>query len=130
MRRRDALRCFTLVLLTTAVYWRVFEADFLNWDDIHLLHSNAAVLNFDLPSILGQQTLGIYHPVTLLTVALEHWFFGLNPFAYHLDNVLLHIANSILVALFLRRVLGDESWVPWMCAALFALHPQHVESVA
>lgn len=130
LRRSDALGCLALALLTAAVYSGVFGAGFLNWDDIHLLLDNAVVLNFDLPGILRQQTLGIYHPVTLLSVALEHRFFGLDPFIYHLDNVLLHAANSILVVLFLRRALSDETWLPWLCGLLFAVHPQHVESVA
>ena len=109
LRRSDALGCLALALLTTGVYSGVFAAELLNWDDIHMLASNAVVLNFDLLGILGQQTLGIYHPITLLTLALEHQFFGLDPFIFHLDNVLLHIANSVLVALFLRRVLRDEA---------------------
>ncbi|MCH2171110.1 tetratricopeptide repeat protein [Myxococcota bacterium] len=103
---------------------------FLNWDDIHLLLNNTAIHDFDVAGILTQYTLGIYHPVTLFSLAIEHAGFGLDPFIYHLDNLLLHAGNSVLVAVFLRRTLRDTGWLSFAVGALFAVHPLHVEPVA
>lgn len=70
-----------------------------------------------------------WHPLTWLSLQLDHQLYGLSPRGYHATNVLLHAANAVLLFLFLRRTTG----APWPSAAvagLFALHPLHAESVA
>jgi len=68
-----------------------------------------------------------YYPLTFSSFWAEYHIWNLNPFGYHLVNVLLHILNAILLFFVLRRlnILGA-----WMAVAIFALHPVHVESVA
>ena len=129
-RRREALGFLALTVLTFAVTSSGLGNGFLNWDDIFLLHMNLPVRSFDIPAILGQKTLGIYHPVTLLSVAVEHRFFGLDPRVYHLTNSVLHVLATLLVAVFLRSALRDAGFVPFAVAALFGVHPLHVESAA
>ena len=73
--------------------------------------------------------MGIWHPLTWLSHMLDCQIFGLNPSGPHLINLLLHIINSLLLFLLLQSCTGNE-WPSFMVAALFAVHPLHVESVA
>lgn len=70
-----------------------------------------------------------WHPVTWMSHLLDYQLYGLNPAGHHTTNLLLHMANVILLFLFLRRITGSE-WKSALVAALFAVHPLHVESVA
>ena len=72
---------------------------------------------------------GSWHPLTWLSLMLDAQIFGLRPGGYHLTNLLLHAASTVLLFLLLRRTAG-ATWRSALVAALFALHPLHVESVA
>jgi len=70
-----------------------------------------------------------WHPLTWLSHELDFTLFGLNPAGHHAVNVLLHAANAVLLFLLLQSATGFR-WRSLMVAALFALHPINVESVA
>jgi hypothetical protein len=70
-----------------------------------------------------------WHPLTWISHMLDVQIFGLNPMGHHLVNILFHIANSLLLFGILRK-LTAAFWRSLLVAALFALHPLHVESVA
>src|SRR5207248_6243560 len=72
---------------------------------------------------------GNWHPLTWLSLQLDYELFGLRPWGYHLSNLLLHTANTLLLFLVLRRMTGAV-WRSAVVAGLFGLHPMHVESVA
>ena len=72
---------------------------------------------------------GNWHPLTWLSHALDYQFFHLNPAGHHYTNLLLHAANAVLLFLLLRQATGF-TWPSLLVAALFALHPVNVESVA
>lgn len=96
------------------------------WDDGILITGNPlithgkAVSDFFTKSFLTRY----YRPVVMLSFAAEYAFWGPNPFGFHLTNLLLHAANSLLVFLFLRRILGNTQGA-FLAALLFALHPVH-----
>ncbi len=131
-QKRNIFLIGLLVVLTFLVFSPVLKAKFINWNDDKYLANNTNVLDFDLPHIkalLKQRINGAYTPVTSLSFSLEHRLFGLNPFIYHLDNLLLHIAVVVLVFLF-AMTLGLNSWEAFLGALIFALHPTKVEPVA
>ena len=70
-----------------------------------------------------------WHPLTWLSHMLDVELFGLNPGPHHVVNLVLHVANTILVWLVLRRLTGS-TFRSAVVAALFGVHPLHVESVA
>ncbi|MHC4500873.1 MAG: ArnT family glycosyltransferase, partial [Planctomycetota bacterium] len=122
-----------LALSTLVVYWQVRNYDFVNFDDPHYVHKNPIVQSgITLDSIKWAFTTGHaanWHPLTWLSHMLDCQLFGTNPGWHHLTNLLLHIANTLLLFAVLKRMTGTL-WRSAFVAALFALHPCHVESVA
>ncbi len=119
-----------LALYTFGVLSGCLQNGTLNWDDAIFLEPGNAVLRFDVAQMARQVVLANYHPITLLSLAIDQRLFGLDPFSFHLTNLLLHVANTLLVVLFVRRVATGGLTVPFLCGILFAVHPLHVESVA
>ena len=72
---------------------------------------------------------GNWHPITCLSLLIDHQLFGNNAGGYHLVNLLFHVANTLLLLYVLRQMTG-EFWPSALTAAFFAWHPLHVESVA
>ena len=116
-----------------AVYWQVTGFNFVNFDDPVYITTNKDIrhgltldgLKFASTCIYASN----WHPLTWISHMLDVEMFGLNPGMHHLTNVLLHILNSILLFLVFERMTG-ALWRSAAVAALFALHPIHVESVA
>ena len=125
--------CLLLVAATLAVYWPAIHCDFLNYDDPDYFTSNHRVLTGLTPgNVVWAFTTwhaSNWHPVTWLSLMLDAELFGKGPVGPHLTNLLLHAANTVLLFLLLRRLTAAE-WRSALVAALFALHPLHVESVA
>lgn len=119
-----------LLVVTFAAYFGSLTNGFVGWDDPQLVTQNVAVRTFDLPAIATDFAQSNWHPLTMLSYALEHAIVELDPFLYHLTNVLLHLANCVLVLALVRRLLPASRVAPLAVAFLFALHPLHVESVA
>lgn len=123
-----------LVILTVAAYWPVLRCGFIeSFDDNVYVTAN--------PHISGGVTAdsakwafttfhtGNWHPLTWISLALDRQAYGVAPKGYHLTNILLHVLNTLLVFFVLRRMTG-ATWKGGLVAALFAVHPLHVESVA
>ena len=131
--RRPAFLCLLLALATLAVFLPVARQGFVNYDDSDYVTENAHVqggLNWE--NVGWAFTTGHasnWHPLTWLSHMLDRQLFGLNAGAQHLVSVGFHIANALLLLLLLRRMTG-ALWRSVLVAALFALHPLHVESVA
>jgi len=132
-RRRDFLICAGLVLVTLAVFWPVTRCDFVTYDDPSYVTKNPYVQNgFAWESVRWAFTCRYsdnWHPLTWLSHMLDCRLFGLKAAGHHLTNLLLHLANTALIFLVLKRMTGAV-WRSAFVAALFALHPLHVESVA
>ena len=127
------LMAVLLALVTMALYWPATGYDFVNFDDPDYVTANPHVqggLTWEnLGWALTTLHFGLWHPLTWVSHMLDCQWFGLRPGWHHLTSVLLHAANTGLLFVVLRRMTG-ALWRSALVAALFALHPLHVESVA
>jgi protein O-mannosyl-transferase len=131
--RRKVWICLSLAAVTLAVYGQALRCEFLTFDDQAYVTENRHVLPgltlADIQWAFCSVTAGNWHPLTMLSHMLDCQIYGLRPWGHHLTNVLLHTANTVLLFLLLARMTGAV-WPGACVAALFAIHPAHVESVA
>ena len=132
-RTLDLAICFALGLVTLAVYAQVRHFDFVGFDDPEYIIKNPHVLaglsRAGLKWAFAHFHSGNWHPLTWLSHMLDCDLFGERPGCFHLTNVTLHLASSCLLYLTFQN-LTRARWPSALVAALFALHPLHVESVA
>ncbi len=125
--------CIFLAVSTFAVYSQVQDHEFINYDDDKYVTNNEYVkAGFTRDSVGWALTTSYnsnWHPMTWLSHMLDAQLFGPNSKGHHLTNLLFHIANVLLLFLVLLRMTG-ALWQSGFVAALFALHPLNVESVA
>jgi protein O-mannosyl-transferase len=124
--RRDWLWGLVLIGLICAAYARVLHAGFI-WDDESHLTQNACVVGPLGLKEIWTTAQAVYYPLVLTTFWIVHKFAGLNPLPYHVLNVVMHAASALLLWRVLRQ-LGVRG--AWLGAALWALHPVMVQSVA
>jgi tetratricopeptide (TPR) repeat protein len=125
--------CLVLAITTFIVYTPLLRSDFISFDDGDYVYENNHITAGPTPqNIIWAFTnthANNYHPLTSISLMLDSVIFGSKPAGFHLTNLLFHIANTILLFLVLGRLTG-RLWPSAFVAALFALHPLHVESVA
>jgi tetratricopeptide (TPR) repeat protein len=122
-----------LIVVTLAVFWQVNQHDFINLDDNVYVTENSNIqsgITLDgLRWAFSTTYAEFWHPLTWLSLMLDYQLFGLNAGGYHLTNLILHIMSALLLFWLFNRMTGSI-WRSAFVAALFALHPLHVESVA
>jgi tetratricopeptide (TPR) repeat protein len=124
--RRDWFLAFLLIALVSISYARVFNAGFIWDDESHLTRNPCIVGPLGLKEIWTSAR-AVYYPLVLTTFWTLHKFAGLSPWPYHLWNVLLHAGSAVLLWRVLRQLNVRGAWLG---AALWALHPVMVQSVA
>ncbi len=105
---------------------------FTNWDDPGYIQDNTFIKDLSpagLKAIFSAPVMGNYHPLTILSYAIEYSFVRLEPWLYHFDSLVLHILDTLLVYWFVN-LLTRRPVAAIVTALLFGLHPMHVESVA
>ncbi len=124
---------FALCILILAAYWQVQNFEFINYDDQDYVTSNYRIQSaVTLKSIIGTFTdthTGNWHPLTMLSHMLDWQLFGEKAGGHHWTSVIIHIFNTVLLFLLLNQLTG-AIWRSALVAALFAVHPINVESVA
>lgn len=131
-RFHNSFLILCLAVIVFIAYWPSLFNGFVNWDDDSYIFLNPYLTPLDtnnLKNIFESTVNKTYSPLTVLTWAIEYHFFKDNPFIYHLNNLILHILNVILIYA-LGRVWGFAKVVSFGAALIFGLHPIHVESVA
>jgi tetratricopeptide (TPR) repeat protein len=130
---RRRLICLALGLSVLSVYGRLAFFDFVFFDDhVYVIEKAEVLAGLSAASIRWAITTtdaGFWHPLTWISLMIDHEVWGLHPGGYHLTNVLLHLIATLILFVALHRLTG-ALWKSGFVAALFALHPLHVESVA
>jgi hypothetical protein len=133
LRRPAFLLCAGLVVAVVALYVHVFQCDFIDFDDVsHVIDNPCVVTGLTWPSIQWAFSHFVacqWIPLSWISHMADVNLFGMDPGRHHLGNVLIHALNSCLVFAVFRRMTGDL-WPSAAVAALFAVHPINVESVA
>ena len=131
MRHRHAMGILSLTLLVAVSYLPAMLWGGFVWDDVDHIPGEPAIRDWSglwriwfVPSEVQEPH---YRPMTYTSFWLEHKLWGFAPAGYHVVNVLLHLTNTLLLWRLLRRWAVPGNWV---IAAVFAVHPLHVESVA
>jgi tetratricopeptide (TPR) repeat protein len=130
--KTKTLICVGLIAITFLAFLPALKSDFIAYDDQQYVtenpHVQAGLTAGGFAWAFGYHASN-WHPVTWLSHMLDCQIYGLRPWGHHLTNLLLHIANTVLLFLFLQRM-TRFLWRSAFVAALFAWHPAHVESVA
>jgi protein O-mannosyl-transferase len=125
--------CLVLAAITIGVFWQAAAFRFVDANDDLYVNKNSVVqggLNWDgVVWVFTHVDCDLYHPVTMLSLMGNYQLHGLRPGGYHLTNIMLHTASVILLFLTLRQMTG-ALWRSAFVAAVFAIHPLRVESVA
>jgi protein O-mannosyl-transferase len=131
--RLRAILVLLLIVLTLFFYNPVVHNGFVFLDDAPYILKNPHIQNGltwqTVKWAFSSFYIANWHPLSWLSHALDYQLFGLNPAGHHYVSVLLHTANAVLVLCILEAATG-LAWPSFMVAALFALHPLNVESVA
>lgn len=147
--RRTFIICTTAFLsafITFVVYLPVLQNGFVNWDDDVYVYGNNNIrsINFSfLKWMFSAEANPTWHPLTLLSLATDYSTWGLNPFGYHLTNLILHAFNTFFVFILTVRLIENNKTserenrhckktvtAGFVTSILFGIHPLHVESVA
>lgn len=131
-RFKILISIFLVSIIVMFSFYPAIKNGFVNWDDGKYLVDNLLVKDLSIANfnkILSSFHFSNYQPLTLFSYAIEYQLFKLDPFWYHLDNLILHLLNSILV-FWLIFLIAKNIWVAFVTSILFGIHPLHVESVA
>jgi hypothetical protein len=134
-KRSIILICLALAVVTIIIYWQVGNHEFLNYDDdVYVTENHHMAEGISGANIIWAftsvgDTSSNWHPITWLSHMVDAQFYGMNPRGHHLTNVVIHTVSTVLLFLLLFRI-TSALWQSAFVAALFALHPLHVESVA
>ncbi len=122
------------IMLTAIAFYGIWNDSFTNWDDEAYVSENPFIFSLSWHTILRilSPTTFVsldYHPITVISFALNYAAGRLNPVGYILVDLLIHLLNVLMVFIFIRKLLKND-FAASLCALLFGIHPMHVESVA
>jgi tetratricopeptide (TPR) repeat protein len=131
--RQKLIIYIVLTFVTLAVFWQVNQYDFINYDDNFYVTENSHIQSGIMPDgfrwAFSTRYLDLWNPLVWLSFMFDYQLHGLNAGGYHLTNLILHVMSALLLFWLFNRMTG-AIWRSAFIAALFALHPLHVESVA
>jgi tetratricopeptide (TPR) repeat protein len=134
--RREWLICLALIVITLTAFWPAGRLGFILYDDYgengYIVDNTNIQAGITFESIRWAFTTtqaSNWHPVTWLSHMLDYQWFGLNAGGHHWMNLGFHLANTLLLFIVLREM-TQTVWRSALVAALFALHPTHIQSVA
>ena len=120
---------FVILLISFIAFLPVLQNGFVNWDDDQYIQENLLLHSMNFKNIFSDYFMGNYHPLTMLVFSIEYKYFGLNPFAFHFVNLIIHLLSTLLVYKVIKLI-SNKNEIALVTALLFGIHPIHVESVA
>ncbi len=132
VRYSNVIIPLAIAIITWLFLKTCLDNQYTNWDDPGYIRDNGYIKDLSGPglsNIFSAPIMGNYHPLTVLSYAIEYSFVRLDPWLYHLDSLLFHIIVTVLVYWFVKFLTGRQV-AAGIVALLFGLHPMHVESVA
>ncbi|HTA82132.1 MAG TPA: tetratricopeptide repeat protein [Bacteroidia bacterium] len=122
-----------VLLITLMCFSSAIRNDFTNWDDVDYVTQNSLVKSLSWDNIKAifttKSVMGNYHPLAMLSLAIDYHFNTLMPHGYHVTSIVIHLLTVALVFFFVQ-LLTKQPMISFMVALLFGIHPMHVESVA
>jgi tetratricopeptide (TPR) repeat protein len=121
-----------IVVLTFIVVSPSLKNGFTNWDDNLYVTHNPLIGQLDryhIKDFFTTDFVGNYHPLTMISLAIDHQFAGGKPFLFHFTNMLFHLLNTLLVFLLAWKLTRGNRFVSAFTALVFGIHPMHIESV-
>jgi len=131
-KHKDWIIAAAIMAVAFVIFTPVLKGSFINWDDDVNVYENPNVRELSAATIGNMFTttvVGGYTPLTTLSFSIENALYGMKPWVFHLNNLLLHLVCIALLFILLRK-LGFSLFVTGITTLLFAIHPMHVESVA
>src|SRR5271157_2059840 len=133
LQKQKLIVYIILTVVTLAVFWQVNQYGFVNFDDYVYVIENDHIQSGITPDgfrwAFSTTYAEFWHPLTWLSFMFDYQLHGLNAGGYHVTNLILHILSTLLLFWLFNRMTGTV-WKSAFVAAIFALHPLHVESVA
>ncbi len=133
-KQRSSYVLGALVIITAAIYFQAIKFDFLTtWDDNFYITDNSHIKAFHWANIklfFTEFYFNNYHPLTTMLYAIEYKIGHGHALIFHFNNILLHLLNTYLVFVLIKKISPRNVMTALITAAFFAVHPMHVESVA
>jgi protein O-mannosyl-transferase len=133
MKSREIFLLAVVIIVTIVIYYPALNHQFTNWDDNDYITENPYIKSLspaNLEHVFTKPIALNYHPLTILSLALNYQVSGTEPFSYFLVNIILHLFNTLLTFYLALLLLDRNKTLALFVAAIFAVHPMHVESVA
>ncbi len=130
---RISISIFVIIVLTGLVFSPVADLDFIAMDDSYYVTDNELIKDLSVESFFKSFHTSVaknIQPLTVLSISVDYYFWKLNPAAYHIHNLILHILNALLVFFFVYLLSKRKLFIAFFSSLIFAVHPLHVESVA
>ena len=121
-----------IVVVTLIVFFPTLLNNLTNWDDRVYVNENPYIKAFsweNMKWIFSNSFMGNYHPLTMISLAIDYHINKFNPFTFHFTNLLLHTCNAVLVFLVIFALTGKMN-LSVIAGLLFGVHTLHVESVS
>lgn len=131
-RKKEWVLLAFILVVTFLIFSPTLKSEFVNWDDDVNVTNNNNVKELNSTSInniFTHSVIGGYTPLTTLSFAIEHHFFGMKSGIFHFNNLILHLLCTVLVYFFMKK-LGTNLFITFAVTILFGIHPMRVESVA
>lgn len=130
LKKANLNTVFLLVILiiTFLIFSNTLHHNFLNWDDDKQITNNGLIKKINNSTFTNLYSFDKHTTLSLFSFAINYHFGKLNPFGYHLVNILIHLINIILVYLLVLKI-SNNKIVTFISVILFAWHPMRVESV-